>query len=204
MNTLNQEQIPVRKPTFITTDRNSEMDVLKMLDKLEELVENALHLFNKAWFVDLEEFFVLTNRIRASLPDEVKRASRVATDTDRIVGGAREEAAHLVEQARDECEKLVASAREQAARLVDASEINQLATVQARDMVAAAEETARDIRAGSDEYAKEVLTRLENFASGIIGTIQRGRDKLEQREAAPQTDELMGPDLGRRDRGVRR
>jgi hypothetical protein len=203
MNAINEEQPPVQKRNFIG-DRSSEVDVLKMLDKLEGLVEGAVHLFNKAWFVDLEEFFVLTNRIRASLPEEVKRASRVAVDSDRIVGSAREEAAHMSEQARIEAVRVVESAREEAARLVDSSEINRLATAQAKEIVAASEQTAREVRGGADEYAKEVLTSLENFAAKIIGTIQRGRDKLEQREVAVQADDYLGPELGRRERGVLR
>jgi hypothetical protein len=203
MNATNEEQAPVRRRSFIG-DRSSEVDVLKMLDKLEELVEGAVHLFNKAWFVDLEEFFVLTNRIRASLPEEVKRASRVAIDSDRIVGSAREEAAQLADQAKLETIRMVEAAKEDAARLVDSSEINRLATAQAKEIIAASEETAREVRAGADEYAKEVLTSLENFAAKIIGTIQRGREKLEQREATTQVEDYLGPEVGRRERGVRR
>lgn len=203
MNAMNEEQPPVQKRSFIG-DRSSEVDVLKMLDKLETLVEGAVHLFNRAWFVDLEEFFVLTNRIRASLPEEVKRASRVAGDSDRIVGNAREEAAQLSEQARIEANRIVEAARQEAARLVDTSEINRLASAQAKEMVAAAEQTAREVRGGADEYAKEVLNSLENFASKIIGTIQRGRDKLEQREMPAQAEDYLGPELSRRERRVMR
>jgi cell division septum initiation protein DivIVA len=200
---MENEQEVVRRPQFIG-ERGSETDVLKMLDKLEELLEGSMHLFNRAWFVDLEEFFVLTNKIRASLPDEVKRASRVATDTDRIVGGAREEATRVVEQAREEAVKIVENAKTEVARLVDTSEINKLATVQAKDIVAASEETAREIRSGADQYAREVLTNLENFAAKIIGTIQRGREKLEQRDTVPSTEDFVGPEMSRRERGVRR
>lgn len=203
MNTVNEEQVTVTKPNFVS-DRGSEVDVLKMLDKLEELVEGSMHLFNKAWFVDLEEFFVMTNRIRASLPDEVKRASRVATDSDKIVGSAREEAARILEESREDADRMIAMASEEVSRLVDASEINRLATSQAREIVAAAEQTAREVRSGGDEYAKEVLNNLENFASRIVGTIQRGREKLDQREANLMTDDFFSADLSRRERGVRR
>ena len=200
---MSDEQSVLQRPVFIG-DRSSETDVLRMIDKLEELVEGALHLFNKAVMVDLEEFFVLTNRIRASLPDEVKRASRVNVDSDKIVAAAREDALHLVEQAKEEASRTIEAAKAEAARLIDSSEIHRLATAQAREIVAGAEQTARDIRTGSDEYAKEVLTNLENFAAKIIGTIQRGRDKLEQRETSPQIDDLLGEEAGRRDRGLRR
>jgi vacuolar-type H+-ATPase subunit H len=200
---MNQEQSELLRPAFVI-DRGSEVDVLKMLDKLEELVEGALHLFNKAWFVDLDEFFVLTNRIRASLPDEVKRASRVANDSDRIVGGAREEAARMIERAREESDKIIENAKSQAEKNVDASEINRLATAQAREIVAASEQTAREIRSGADAYAREVLTSLEDFTARIVGTIQRGREKLEQRDVSDPADDYTDAELGRRDRGIRR
>ncbi|MDO8684706.1 MAG: hypothetical protein Q7N50_14670 [Armatimonadota bacterium] len=203
MNSMNEDQNVVRRPSFLV-DKGAEVDVLKMLDKLEELVEASVHLFNKAWFVDLEEFFVLTNRIRASLPDEVKRASRVAVDSDRIVGGAREEATRLIDDAHEEAERVVETAKTDAARLVESSEIGRLATSQAREIVAAAEQTAREIRMGADEYAKEVLTSLENYVAKIIGTVQRGREKLEQRESATVVDDYVSPEIGRRERGARR
>lgn len=203
MNAIPEEQEAPRRRSFIG-DRSSEVDVLKMLDKLEELVEGSVHLFNKAMFVDLEEFFVLTNRIRASLPEEVKRASRVAIDTDKIVASAREEAAQMGEEASREVARIIDAAKTEAARLVDTSEISRLALAQGKEIVAASEATAKEVRSGADEYAKEVLIGLENFTAKIIGTIQRGREKLEQREAPTQTEELLGPELGRRDRGVRR
>ena len=74
----------------------------------------------------------------------------------------------------------------------------------AREIIAGAEHTAREVRAGADEYAKEVLSNLESFTSRMIGTIQRGREKLEQRDTS-QAEEFIGPDMGgRRDRGIRR
>lgn len=180
---MTQDQITVQQPSYIGT-RDSEVDILKLLDRLEEQVEQATHLFNKALFIDLDEFFVLTNKIRASLPDEVKRASRLANDGDRIVASAREEAARVLEQARAEAAGIIEEARAQAAVLMDSSEIKRLATAQAREIISAAETTAREVRRGADEYSREVLVNLENYTARIMGTIQRGREKLDSRLAS--------------------
>jgi len=182
---MTQDQLTVQRPPFLAA-RDAEVDILKLLDRLEEQVEQSMHLFNKAMFVDLDEFFVLTNKIRASLPDEVKRASRLASDGDRMVAAAREEAARILDQARAEATGMTEEARRQAAVLVDSSEIKRLATTQAREIIGAAEVTAREVRYGADEYSREVLANMENYTARIMGTIQRGREKLEERLADRQ------------------
>ena len=58
---MSEEESAVRRQVFVA-DRGAENDVLRMIDKLEELLESAPHFLNKAWSVDIEEFFVLTNR----------------------------------------------------------------------------------------------------------------------------------------------
>lgn len=178
---MNEEQASIPRYPFLQ-QRGPEVDILKLLDKLEDLIDNGLfEVWGRAYGVRTEEFHMLINKIRASLPDEVRTATRLASDSDRIVGAAREEAKIMVEHAREEAARIIEEAKSQAAKLVETSEINRLATAQAREIVAAAEASAREVRRGSDEYAKEVLANLENFTTKLMGTIQRGREKLDQR-----------------------
>ena len=88
---MNQDHVSVPRPAYLN-DRGPETDVLKLLDKLEDLADGAIEFWHRAWGLILDEFHMLTNKIRASLPDEVRRASRVAGDSDRIVSAARDEA----------------------------------------------------------------------------------------------------------------
>lgn len=194
---MNQEQTPIQRYPFLS-QRGPEVDILKLLDKLEDVVENGmLEIWGRAYGVKTEEFHMLINKIRASLPDEVRTATRLAGDSDRIVSAARDEARILVENAREEAAQVVESARTQAAQLVETSEINRLATAQAREIVASSEATAREIRRGADEYAKEVLANLENFTTKLMGTIQRGREKLDQRIQYSQPEEEPIVTVGR-------
>jgi hypothetical protein len=188
---MNQERITVQRPPFLA-ERDAEVDILKLLDRLEEQVEDAIHFWNKAMFVDQDEFFALTNKIRASLPDEVKRASRLANDSDRIVAAARDEANRILEQARAEAAAAIEEGRIQVSLLLDSSEIKRLATAQAKEIIQAAETTAREIRFGADDYSREVLANLENYTSRIIGTVQRGREKLDERlsRRSPKSGDL--------------
>ena len=195
---MSQEQLIVRKLSNLS--RSSQEDVLRLLDNLEEMAEDAPKFMGKTWGLDADDFFALTNKIRASLPDEMRRASRVASDSDKIVGAAREEAEMILEQAREEADRIVEDARQMAAKLVDTSEINRLAKAQAQEIMANAESAARDVRRGADEYAREVLSAIENHLAKVMGTMQKGREKLEQRISAQQTAEPIIP----AGRGIRR
>lgn len=177
---MSQEQTPIQRYPFLS-QRGSEVDILKLLDKLEDVIDDGYEWFHRSWGVKTEEVHMLINKIRASLPDEVRTATRLASDSDKIVSAAKEEARIFVENAREESGKIVEEARSSAAQLVDSSEINRLATAQAREIVASAEASAREVRRGADEYAREVLANLENFTAKLVGTIQRGREKLDQR-----------------------
>jgi cell division septum initiation protein DivIVA len=196
---MSQEQIVVRRPSFLSAG-NSQEDILRLLDSLEDLAENTQSFLGRAWGLNLEEFHMLTNKIRASLPDEVRRASRVANDSDKIVTAAKEEAAMIVEQARNEADRVVEEARQMAAKLIDTSEIGKMAKSQAQEMMANAESAAREIRRGADEYAREVLASIENHLAKVMGTLQKGREKLEVRIVAQEAGEPLIPT----GRGIRR
>lgn len=196
---MNQEQTAVRRPSFLNS-ANPQEDILKLLDSLEELAEGTYALFGKAWGMNLEEFHMLTNKIRASLPDEVRRASRVASDSDKIVSAAKEEAEMIIAQATEESRRITEEARQMASKLVDTSEINRLAKAQAQETMSSAEAAARETRRGADEYAREVLAAIENHLARVMGTLQKGRERLEVRINAQQYEEPIIP-MGR---GARR
>ncbi len=196
---MSQEQTVIRRPAFLNNG-NSQEDVLRLLDSLEDLVEDSHQFMGKVWAMDLEEFHMRINKIRASLPDEVRRASRVAIDSDKIVSAAKEEAEVISEQATEEATRVVEEARQMATKLIDTSEINRLAKAQAQELISAAEAASRETRRGADEYAREVLASIENHLAKVMGTLQKGREKLEARMSAQTMSEPIIP----AGRGIRR
>ncbi len=156
------------------------MDTQKLINQLEDLVAKSRQLFNTA-FVNTDDFYRLLDKIRTSLPEDVRRANRIIVDADQILANAKDQTSTIIVQAKADADKIIADANAEAERLVDASEIKRLATVQAKDIVASAEEAARATKAGADEYAREVLADLEGFASKVLSTIRHGRDKLERK-----------------------
>lgn len=158
------------------------IEILQLLKQLEDLVENTKHiaLLKLTYGLDHDEFFVLVNRIRASLPEDVKRASNVTRERDRILETAREEANQIIEESRAEAARIIEEARLQAQRMLEQSEIVMMAKEQAQHIVASAREDARQIQRGANEYARDVLNNLENVLAKAIGTIQRGKETLEE------------------------
>lgn len=197
---MDREQIAVRRMSFLNSSASHQEDILKLLDDLQDLAESAHKVFGRIWGLKEDDFHMLVNKIRASLPDEVRRASRVASDSDRIVSAAKEEADMIVAQAKDEAARIVEEARQMAAKLVDTSEINRLAKAQAQETLSSAEAAARETRRGADEYAREVLAAIENHLAKVMGTLQKGRERLESRINAERYDEPIIPT----GRGVRR
>lgn len=168
------------RPGSVLTGDGAAIDVPKLIDRLEDLVEGSRHFFNKAWGIDLEEFYILTNKIKASLPDDVRKATRLTKDSQRIVEEARMEAEQLLDRARKEADRLLTDAKSEAARMTDSHEIARMATAQAKEIVVQAEQSATEMRRGADEYAIDVLARLENEVARAMTTIQKGREKLER------------------------
>ncbi|HVK04591.1 MAG TPA: hypothetical protein VM490_14020 [Armatimonadaceae bacterium] len=170
------------------------IETLKNLERLESLVEDSPHLFGFFFRFNDEEFYMLVNKIRASLPEELRRAGKIAQNSDKImeaaqteaeqsVVSARSEAATLLEEARAEAGRIVEEARAtagnqvqqaeaKAAAMVEESEIVRIARAQSGDIVRRAEREADDIRAGADEYAREVLLALENNVAEAMTQVE--------------------------------
>lgn len=179
------EQKPVSgTSSFLSRESATSVDIIKILDKLEELVEDAPQVFGRSLWINTDQFFLQTNKIRTFLPEEMKQASRLSRDSERLVEQAEAHAETIVVEARKQAENYLAEARAKAQELVAEHEIKKLADDHARSIVEAAQNEAMQIRQGADEYAREVLASLDAFVGKILGTIQRGREKLEVREVS--------------------
>ena len=51
-----------------------------LLDKLEDLIDNAPEIHNRAVLLDSDELLELIEKIRNAVPEEVKRAEIVSTE----------------------------------------------------------------------------------------------------------------------------
>lgn len=150
---------------------------------MEKLVEKEgkLHLFGKV-MIDEERFFVLLNKIRVALPEDLRRAMEITRQGERVMEQAQQRAREVIERAKQE-----------AAKLVSQDEIVRRAEEEARRIMAKAEEQARRIRReaegyaqearrAADDYAREVLNRIKGVLNRTISTIDEGLRELVPRE----------------------
>lgn len=155
------------------------VDLERLIDDLEARVESSKQVMNHAVWVDLDEFFDLTRRIKSNLPDEIRRAARVSREGTRIVEDARDEAQRMLEESRAEAERLLRTARAEAEQMIETGEIQRLATERATQIVAHAEQRAEEIRRGANAYAREVLGHLEAAAQRVLSAVDEGKQQLE-------------------------
>src|SRR5215472_12156313 len=87
-------------PRFVAPTHEG-VDILKLLSELEDLVENTPHgPFGTLFRFNEDAFHMTIMKIRANLPEEMKRASKLARESERIVEESRENAERVVEDAR--------------------------------------------------------------------------------------------------------
>lgn len=118
------------------------MDVNKLLDELEELVEQGqggfasrIRWWHKAWLLDIDDVTDYTQQIRASLPQQIQRADQITREKDRILEEAREQAERMVTEAAEQAELTIRKAQDEARILVSNHEITRLSTQEGQRIV---------------------------------------------------------------------
>lgn len=138
-------------------------------------------MFQKAYGVDMRAFFTCTNRIRATLPDEVKKATQVARERERIVEDARAQAQRIIQEAQERAQALVAE-----------HDITRAAEAQAEQTAADARREAAEIRSEAKVYAHRVFANLESYGSKVMEAVRQGKQELESALSGQPTEEEPG------------
>jgi cell division septum initiation protein DivIVA len=167
------------------------LDILRMLDQLNEMVEKPKSFGPITFGLNKDEIGMQIAKIRASLPNELKAAVATVRESDRIVESAKEDATVTLDNARKERDRLLAEARVEAERIVEAARIQQermiadsevlkLAKAQSEEIRSSADRDAIQTRRGAEKYAYDVLTSLEGVVGKVMTTIERGKAEMER------------------------
>ncbi|MDI6712597.1 MAG: ATPase [Anaerosomatales bacterium] len=145
------------------------MDILALVDKIEEIIEEGRTLpLSTKRIIDPEKIYEIIDEIRATFPDELKQARWIVKE--------RQE---MLEEAEKEANRILEEARERAAAIASEQEIVKLAEQQAAEILDAARAKEREIRLGAEDYADEMLANLEVNLGKLLTAVQRGRDRLQ-------------------------
>lgn len=144
------------------------MEMYSILNELEELIGNSPKIpFTRRLIVDEDKFLDYIDRIRASLPEEMRQAKWVVQEREKVIESSKKEAERIIENAQKELE-----------RRADESEIVQQAKVSANEILQKAEGLSNEIKQGARVYADEILHKLEEELNKVIKEIKNGREEL--------------------------
>jgi cell division septum initiation protein DivIVA len=146
------------------------MDILQMIDRLEELLNESRPLpFTHNVIVDEDRMLDLIDQMRVSIPEEVKKAQQLLAQRDRLMA-----------QAQEEANRTIAIAREKSDQLIERDQVVQTAFTQAEQIKAQAENSALVIRQDADNYVMETLRNLEMEMERTLNQVRNGIRTLQQ------------------------
>lgn len=140
------------------------MDILQLIDRLEELFNEAKAVpFTHNVVVDEDRMLEIIDQMRIVIPDEVKKAQQVLSQRDRFLAQAQEEADRTIALAREKAEQVAAKDN----IVVEAQRRADQILAQAR---AEAEATRRD----ADDYVVETLVNLQDNLEKVLNQVHNG------------------------------
>jgi hypothetical protein len=146
------------------------MDILQMIDRLEELLNESRPLpFTHNVIVDEDRMLDLIDQMRVSIPEEVKKAQQLLAQRDRLIAQAEEQAQRTVNLARD-----------RSSEIVERDQLVQAAYTQAEQIKAQAYADGDLIRKEADEYVLETLRKLEMEMERAIAQVRNGIKTLQE------------------------
>jgi F0F1-type ATP synthase membrane subunit b/b' len=158
--------------------KESHVDVLVLIDKLDDLVLNARGVpMSNQVRLDRDEIEDIISHMRSTIPEEIKQARWIVKERQEMLAEAKREA-----------ERLITEAREHAAREASQQEVVKLAERQAEDIIIDARRKAREMRLGADDYADSILENMETNLTKFLAAVQRGREQL-----AARSEDHTGP-----------
>jgi regulator of protease activity HflC (stomatin/prohibitin superfamily) len=141
------------------------------LDRIDEIiaaVESARAVpMSRNCLVDRNELIGALEELRVELPGELRRASNLLTERDKILDAGTREA-----------DRIIAEGEQEHARLVSVHEVMVSAEHEANRILTDARDEAQRLRDEVDEYVDTALANFEQFLTRALASIERGRDKM--------------------------
>ncbi len=140
------------------------MDILQLIDRLEELFNDAKAVpFTHNVIVDEDRMLELIDQMRISIPEEVKKAQQVIAQRDRVMAQAQEEANRTLDLARQKADGIVQK-----------DNIMQEAQRRAEQILAQARADAEATRIDADNYVVDTLMQLQDQLARLTNQVNNG------------------------------
>jgi cell division septum initiation protein DivIVA len=158
------------------------MDILHLVDRLEELLNQGRHiLLTSNVIVDENKMLDLIDQMRVAIPEEVKKAQQLLTQRDRVIA-----------QAQEEANRTLSIARERSDQMVDRESISAAAQSRSDQIIQSAKAEAENIRRDADHYIIDSLTRLEVELDRTLNQVRNGIRTLRPEKPNPGDEPPTG------------
>jgi F0F1-type ATP synthase membrane subunit b/b' len=146
------------------------MDILQLIDRLEELFNDAKAVpFTHNVVVDEDRMLELIDQMRIAIPEEVKKAQQVVAQRDRVMAQAQEEANRTLQIARDKADQMAQK-----------DMIVQEAQRRADQILSQARAEAEAIRADADNYVVDTLMQLQDHIAKLSNQVSNGIQMVQE------------------------
>jgi hypothetical protein len=149
------------------------MDILQLVDRLEELFNDAKAVpFTHNVVVDEDRMLEIIDQMRIVIPDEVKKAQQVLAQRERFLA-----------QAQEEADRTIVLARDKAAQLATKDSVVVEAQRRADQILTQARADADATRGDADDYVVETLLQLQDNLEKVLNQVRNGVLTLQQDRA---------------------
>lgn len=146
------------------------MDILQLIDRLEELFNDAKAVpFTHNVVVDEDRMLELIDQMRIAIPEEVKKAQQVVAQRDRVMAQAQEEANRTLQIARDKADQMAQK-----------DMIAQEAQRRADQILSQARAEAEAVRADADNYVVDTLMQLQDHIAKLSNQVSNGIQMVQE------------------------
>ncbi len=144
------------------------MELLRILNELEEMIEGCPRLpLSSKVMVDENKLLDYVDRIRTSLPDEIRQAKLLIREREKVLSESKKEAQQLME-----------NVQKQIAKQAEESEIVEMAQQRANEIIQNAERIAEELKFGARDYAEEVLGKIVDSLNATLAQVKAGQEEL--------------------------
>jgi hypothetical protein len=149
------------------------MDILQLVDRLEELFNDAKAVpFTHNVVVDEDRMLEIIDQMRIVIPDEVKKAQQVLAQRERFLA-----------QAQEEADRTIVLARDKAAQLATKDSVVLEAQRRADQILTQARADADATRGDADDYVVDTLLQLQDNLEKVLNQVRNGVLTLQQDRA---------------------
>ena len=149
------------------------MDILQLIDRLEELFNDAKAVpFTHNVVVDEDRMLEIIDQMRIVIPDEVKKAQQVLAQRERFLA-----------QAQEEADRTIVLARDKAAQLATKDSVVVEAQRRADQILTQARADADATRGDADDYVVDTLLQLQDNLEKVLNQVRNGVLTLQQERA---------------------